>query len=83
MHDRHREIEERLSRVMDERIQPAVRKVARTAANVAHLIDDCDDLVHVMSSAQQWEWLLEHHPQLFARVREQVDAGRFVPSASR
>ena len=60
-------------------VRETVRKVARTAANVAHLIDDSDDLVHVMSSAQQWEWLQEHHPQLFARVREQVDAGRFVP----
>ncbi len=60
-------------------VRETVRKVARTAANVAHLIDDSDDLVHVMSSAQQWEWLQDHHPQLFARVREQVDAGRFVP----
>ena len=60
-------------------VRETVRKVARTAANVAHLIDESDDLVHVMSSAQQWEWLQEHHPQLFARVREQVDAGRFVP----
>ena len=60
-------------------VRETVRKVARTAANVAHLIDDSDDLVHVMSSAQQWEWLQDHHPQLFARVQEQVDAGRFVP----
>jgi alpha-mannosidase len=60
-------------------VRETVRKVARTAANVAHLIDTTDDLVHVMSSAQQWEWLQQHHPKLFARVREQAEAGRFVP----
>ncbi|WP_067440301.1 alpha-mannosidase [Nocardioides jensenii] len=60
-------------------VRETVRKVARTVANVAHLIDTTGDLRHAMSSAQQWEWLEQHRPELFARVREQVDAGRFIP----
>jgi len=60
-------------------VRETVRKVARTAANVVHLLDTTDDLVHCMSSAQQWEWLRDHQPELFARVRKHVDAGRFVP----
>ena len=60
-------------------VRETVRKVARTAANVVQLLDTTDDLVHCMSSAQQWEWLRDHQPELFERVRAHVDAGRFVP----
>jgi len=60
-------------------VRETVRKVARTAANVVHLLETTDDLVHCMSSAQQWEWLRDAQPALFLRVRTQVDAGRFVP----
>ena len=60
-------------------VRETVRKVARTAANVVHLLDTTDDLMHCMSSAQQWEWLRDSQPALFARVRAHVDAGRFVP----
>jgi len=60
-------------------VRETVRKVARTAANVVHLLDTTDDLMHCMSSAQQWEWLRDTQPLLFARVQAHVDAGRFVP----
>jgi alpha-mannosidase len=43
-------------------------------------MDTDDSLVYAMSSAQQWAWLAEHYPELFARVREFVDQGRFVPA---
>ncbi len=55
------------------------RKVARTVANVLHLMDTGDTLVHVMSAAQHWEWLREDHPALFERARQRVAEGRFVP----
>ena len=38
-----------------------------------------DALVYAMSSAQQWEWVREHHPALFERVRSTREDGRFVP----
>ena len=60
-------------------VRETVRKVGRTCANVLHLLEAEPDWVYAMSSAQQYAWLAEHRPDLFARVREQVAAGRFVP----
>jgi alpha-mannosidase len=60
-------------------VRESVRKVTRTVANVVQLLDGGADLVYAMSSAQQWEWVREHHPALFERVRKHVEAGRFVP----
>jgi alpha-mannosidase len=60
-------------------LRETVRKVARTAANVTALMDDHPGFVFAMSQAQQLAWLKEHHPAVFARVAEQVEAGRFVP----
>jgi alpha-mannosidase len=56
-----------------------VRKVARTAANVTALMDDEPDLVFAMSQAQQLAWIKAHRPEVYARVREKVAEGRFVP----
>ncbi len=60
-------------------VRETVRKVTRTVANVVDLLDDGADLVYVMSSAQQWEWVRTEHPELFERVKEHVRAGRFRP----
>ena len=61
-------------------IRETVRKVARTVANVVQLMDSDESLVYAMSSAQQWAWLEAAYPALFARVREYVAEGRFVPT---
>ncbi|HEY2880680.1 alpha-mannosidase [Nocardioides sp.] len=61
-------------------VRETVRKVARTVANVVQLMDTDDSLVYAMSSAQQWAWLEAAYPELFARVKEYVDQGRFVPA---
>jgi alpha-mannosidase len=60
-------------------VRETVRKVARTFANVVALLDRDDDLVFAASSAQQYAWLQEHQPELFARVAAHVATGRFVP----
>jgi alpha-mannosidase len=60
-------------------VRETARKVARTFANVVALLDRHDELVFAASSAQQYAWLEEHHPALFARVAAHVAAGRFVP----
>ena len=60
-------------------LSESVRKVSRTVANVVNLLENGENLVYAMSSAQQWAWLEEHHPALFARVLDQVKAGKFVP----
>lgn len=60
-------------------VRETIRKVGRTTANVLNLLESEPDWVYAMSSAQQYAWLAEHRPDLFARVREQVAAGRFAP----
>jgi len=56
-----------------------VRKVARTASNVVDLLDRYPEFVFAMSSAQQYAWLKELRPEVFARVKQAVAEGRFVP----
>ncbi|GAA3748145.1 alpha-mannosidase [Spinactinospora alkalitolerans] len=60
-------------------LRETVRKVARTAANVISLMDEHPGLVFAMSQAQQLEWLRDHRPDVYARVRRKVVEGRFVP----
>jgi alpha-mannosidase len=60
-------------------VRETVRKVARTFANVLALMDADEGFVFAASSAQQYAWLQEHHPELFERVKARVAEGRFVP----
>ena len=55
------------------------RKVARTVSNVLALMDEDPDFTYAMSSAQQYEWLEQEHPDLFARMKERIAEGRFIP----
>jgi alpha-mannosidase len=56
-----------------------VRKCARTFSSVLALMDTDPDLVFVCSSAQQYAWVRDGYPELFARIRTRVAEGRFVP----
>ena len=60
-------------------VRETQRKVARTFSNVVALMDDDPEFVFAASSAQQYAWLKERYPELYARVREKVAEGRFVP----
>ncbi|MFG3200453.1 alpha-mannosidase [Streptomyces sp. NPDC048192] len=57
-----------------------VRKVARTTANMTALIEDEPEFVFAMSQAQQWAWVKEHRPEVWARVKKAAAEGRFVPA---
>ena len=61
-------------------LRETVRKVARTAANMTALIEDEPDFVFAMSQAQQWAWIRDHRPEVWARVKKAVADGRFVPA---
>ncbi|TMR08153.1 alpha-mannosidase [Nonomuraea turkmeniaca] len=61
-------------------LRETVRKVARTAANMTALLEDDPDFVFAMSQAQQWAWIKEHRPEVWARVIKAVATGRFVPA---
>jgi alpha-mannosidase len=60
-------------------LRETIRKVARTASNVTALMDEHPEFIFVMSQAQQLAWIKEHRPEVFARVKEKVAAGQFVP----
>ncbi|MGW0993312.1 alpha-mannosidase [Streptomyces sp. NPDC002523] len=61
-------------------LRETVRKVARTTSNMTALIEDEPDFVFAMSQAQQWAWVKEHRPEVWARVKQAVARGRFVPA---
>lgn len=54
------------------------RKVARTWSNVLHLMDVDPDVMFAASSAQQYQWLRDEHPDVFERLRQRVAEGRWV-----
>jgi len=60
-------------------VRETVRKVARTFSNVLDLMRTEDDFVFAASSAQQYAWMKEHYPELFARMKDAIAAGRFAP----
>ena len=53
------------------------RKIRRTFATVAHLMERYPELHFNQSSAQAYAWLEEDDPELFARVRAKVQEGRW------
>ncbi|MEU7636185.1 glycoside hydrolase family 38 C-terminal domain-containing protein [Streptomyces sp. NPDC039016] len=61
-------------------LRETVRKVARTTANMTALLADEPEFVYTMSQAQQYAWIKEHRPEVYAKVKEAVAAGRFVPA---
>ncbi|WP_414167254.1 alpha-mannosidase [Streptoverticillium reticulum] len=60
-------------------LRETVRKVARTTANMTALLEDEPEFVYAMSQAQQFAWVKEHRPEVYARVKKAVAEGRFVP----
>ncbi|PFG30518.1 alpha-mannosidase [Paramicrobacterium agarici] len=60
-------------------LRETIRKVARTASSMTELIDRDPDFLYGMSSAQQYEWIKQHRPEVYARVKDAVEHGRFLP----
>ena len=55
------------------------RKVTRTFASAAALMDDYPEYKFCASSAQHYTWIEERHPELFAEIVERVERGQWVP----
>ncbi|MEU8652706.1 glycoside hydrolase family 38 C-terminal domain-containing protein [Streptomyces sp. NPDC048737] len=60
-------------------IRETKRKTARTFSNVTALADEYDDFIFACSQAQQYEWVRDHHPQVWARIQESVRKGQWAP----
>ena len=61
-------------------VRETARKVARTFSNVTALMQEYPELTFTATSAQQYAWLEQDHPEIFARVRAAVAEGRWFPS---
>ncbi|KAJ5625617.1 Alpha-mannosidase [Penicillium lagena] len=55
------------------------RKVARSWSNQCNLMEQFPELRFTCSQAQQYKWLQQDYPYVFARVKEKVKQGSFQP----
>ena len=55
------------------------QKIARSWSTQLDLMERYPEHRFAASSAQQYAWLEELYPDVFASVKEQVKAGRFIP----
>jgi len=55
------------------------RKTARTFSNVTTLAGEYPEFVFACSQAQQYAWVKEHYPEVFARIQDAVKAGQWIP----
>ncbi|WP_448721406.1 alpha-mannosidase [Microbacterium natoriense] len=60
-------------------VRETIRKVARTTSSMTALLEEQPAFQYGMSSAQQYAWLKEHRPEVYARVKAAVAEGRFLP----
>ncbi len=60
-------------------VRETIRKCARTFSNVVQLADADPDFRFACSSAQQYAWIKEFYPELFARITAKVRTGQFIP----
>ncbi|MEI3847085.1 MULTISPECIES: alpha-mannosidase [unclassified Microbacterium] len=56
-----------------------IRKCARTFSNALSLMDEYPEFRFACSSAQQLKWMKDFYPALFARIKEKVAGGQFLP----
>ncbi|WP_309097425.1 glycoside hydrolase family 38 C-terminal domain-containing protein [Streptomyces sp.] len=60
-------------------IRETKRKTSRTFSNVTALADEYEDFVFACSQAQQYEWVRDHYPEVWARIQEAVEKGQWAP----
>ena len=60
-------------------VRETIRKCARTFSNVLELAETDPDFRFACSSAQQYAWMKQYYPELFARITAAVQRGQFVP----
>ncbi|WP_049572172.1 alpha-mannosidase [Streptomyces sp. SBT349] len=60
-------------------VRETIRKCARTFTNMTALAAEYPELVFACSSAQQYAWIKERRPEIFARIKDAVRAGTWAP----
>lgn len=57
-----------------------IRKCTRTFSNVLDLMDRYPEFRFACSQAQQYAWIEQTHPELFARIKDAVARGQWIPA---
>ncbi|MBX3010575.1 MAG: alpha-mannosidase [Caldilineaceae bacterium] len=57
-------------------LRETIRKGARTFATVLVMLERYPDYVFAASQPQLYQWMKEHYPALYAKIKAQVQAGR-------
>ncbi|MFD3520163.1 alpha-mannosidase [Streptomyces sp. NPDC058653] len=60
-------------------VRETVRKCARTFTNMTTLAEEYPELVFACSSAQQYAWMREQRPEIFARMKKAAAEGNWAP----
>ncbi|MGW3493432.1 alpha-mannosidase [Streptomyces sp. NPDC001020] len=60
-------------------IRETKRKTSRTFSNVTSLADEYQEFVFACSQAQQYEWVRDTYPRVWARIQESVKKGQWAP----
>lgn len=60
-------------------VDETIRKCARTYGEAVQLMERYPEYRFVQSSSLHAEWMRDHYPSLFARMRALVDEGRYEP----
>ncbi|MFD7227860.1 alpha-mannosidase [Streptomyces sp. NPDC059881] len=60
-------------------IRETKRKTARTFSNVTALAKEYPEFVFACSQAQQYAWVRDNHPQVWAGIKEAVRNGQWAP----
>ncbi|KAJ2743616.1 Glycoside hydrolase, 38 vacuolar alpha mannosidase [Coemansia sp. BCRC 34301] len=58
------------------------RKAARSWSTQLQLMDSYPEYKFAASQAQQFEWLRENYPSLFAKIQDKAKTGQFIPIGS-
>jgi alpha-mannosidase len=56
------------------------RKCIRTFSSALRYMEDYPNYKFACSQAQQYEWMKESQPELYARIQQKVKEGRFIPA---
>ena len=63
-------------------VEETMRKTARTYTNQLALMDEYEDYHFLLCEPPILEWLRELYPDVYARVLEKVQAGKFYPEGA-
>ena len=63
-------------------LRETIRKGARTFATVLVMLERYPDYIFAASQPQLYQWMKEYYPELYAKIKNEVQAGRIEPQGA-